>query len=248
MFWKNTAWSWDDVVDDGGYLLSTYLRRTPDPAPYTNLSRIPTTTNMDHIPTRTTNMDHIPTRTTNMDHIPTRTTNMDHIPTRTTNMDHIPTRTTNMDHIPTRTTNLSHIPTTTNMDHIPTRTTNMDHIPTRTTNMDHIPTTGLKDLTNHSLTWSCPPQSLHPANNSIYSLGPASSSYSSYSSYVSSLYSNSTRQALGGNGGTQRHTVSPPPPHHYTNPKCGQTDNLSSFYGANVGLTRDVEGSRDLMT
>ncbi|KAK1876204.1 MAGE-like protein 2 [Dissostichus eleginoides] len=181
MFWKNTAWSWDDVVDDGGYLLSTDLRRTPDPAPDTSLSHIPTTTNMDHIPTRTTNLSHIPT-------------------------------------------------TTTNLSQIPTTTTNLSHIPTRTTNMDHIPTTGLKDLTNHSLTWSCPPQSLHPANNSIYSSGPAYSSYSSYSSYVSSLYSNSTRQASGGSGGTQRHTVSPPPPHHDTNPMCGQTNKLSSFY------------------
>ena len=34
MFWKNTAWSWDDAAgnddDDGGFLLSADCRRTPD--------------------------------------------------------------------------------------------------------------------------------------------------------------------------------------------------------------------------
>lgn len=44
MFWKNTAWSWDDAAgnddDDGGYLLAADLRRTPD----TDLNHITTTT------------------------------------------------------------------------------------------------------------------------------------------------------------------------------------------------------------
>ncbi|KAK5617293.1 hypothetical protein CRENBAI_008344 [Crenichthys baileyi] len=41
MFWKNTAWSWDDAADDedddGGFLLAADLRRTPDSAPDTDL-------------------------------------------------------------------------------------------------------------------------------------------------------------------------------------------------------------------
>lgn len=41
MFWKNTAWSWDD--DDGGYLLAADLRRTPDSVPDTDLNHITTT-------------------------------------------------------------------------------------------------------------------------------------------------------------------------------------------------------------
>lgn len=32
MFWKNSAWSWDDD-DDGGFLLAADLRKTPDSAP-----------------------------------------------------------------------------------------------------------------------------------------------------------------------------------------------------------------------
>lgn len=47
MFWKNTAWSWDDAVgdddDDGGYLLPD-LRKSPDSAPDTDLNHIATTT------------------------------------------------------------------------------------------------------------------------------------------------------------------------------------------------------------
>lgn len=42
MFWKNTAWSWDDAAgsdgdDDGGHLLAADLRKTPEPAPDPNL-------------------------------------------------------------------------------------------------------------------------------------------------------------------------------------------------------------------
>lgn len=48
MFWKNTAWSWDDAAgnddDDGGYLLAADLRRTPDSAADTDLNHITTTT------------------------------------------------------------------------------------------------------------------------------------------------------------------------------------------------------------
>lgn len=47
MFWKNTAWSWDDAAgddDDGGYLLAADLRRTPDSTPDTDLNHIATTT------------------------------------------------------------------------------------------------------------------------------------------------------------------------------------------------------------
>ncbi|KAM7390936.1 hypothetical protein PAMP_021664 [Pampus punctatissimus] len=47
MFWKNTAWSWDDATgdddDDGGCLLTVELRRTPDSAPDTNVNQINTT-------------------------------------------------------------------------------------------------------------------------------------------------------------------------------------------------------------
>lgn len=46
MFWKNTAWSWDDAKgnDDGSFLLASDLRRTPDIAPDTDLRPITTTT------------------------------------------------------------------------------------------------------------------------------------------------------------------------------------------------------------
>ncbi|CAK6983981.1 regulator of G-protein signaling 3-like, partial [Scomber scombrus] len=48
MFWKNTAWSWDDAAgnddDDGGYLLAADLRRTPDSAPDTDVNCINNTT------------------------------------------------------------------------------------------------------------------------------------------------------------------------------------------------------------
>lgn len=48
MFWKNTAWLWDDAAgnddDDGGYLLAADLRRTPDSTPDTDLNHITTTT------------------------------------------------------------------------------------------------------------------------------------------------------------------------------------------------------------
>lgn len=49
MFWKNTAWSWDDAKgndddDGGGYLLAADLRRTPDFAPDTDLNHITTST------------------------------------------------------------------------------------------------------------------------------------------------------------------------------------------------------------
>lgn len=57
MFWKNSAWSWDDAAghddDDGGYLLAADLRRTPDSAPDSDLNRISSTitTNLNHITT-----------------------------------------------------------------------------------------------------------------------------------------------------------------------------------------------------
>lgn len=48
MFWKHTAWSWDNAVgnedDDGGYLLAADLKRTPDSTPDTDLNPISTTT------------------------------------------------------------------------------------------------------------------------------------------------------------------------------------------------------------
>lgn len=45
MFWKNTAWSWDDAAggdddDDGGYLLAAELRRTPDSTPDSDLNHV----------------------------------------------------------------------------------------------------------------------------------------------------------------------------------------------------------------
>lgn len=43
MFWKTTAWSWDDAAgNDDDYLLSD-LRRTPDSAPDPDLNRITST-------------------------------------------------------------------------------------------------------------------------------------------------------------------------------------------------------------
>lgn len=132
MFWKNTAWSWDDTAgnddDDGGYLLAADLRRTPDSAPDTDLTRITTNT------------------------------------TTTTTA---------------ATTNLSNCTTT---------------------------TTGLKDLTNHSLT-SSRAHSLDPTNaNANYSSGPANANYSNY---VSTLYANTNqRQVTRNSGSTQRLTVS----------------------------------------
>lgn len=43
MFWKNTAWSWDDAAgsdgdDDSGHLLAADLMKTPEPAPDPNLN------------------------------------------------------------------------------------------------------------------------------------------------------------------------------------------------------------------
>ncbi|XP_068457801.1 regulator of G-protein signaling 3-like isoform X4 [Clinocottus analis] len=46
MFWKTTAWSWDDAADnedDAGYLLAAELSRTSDSTSDTNLNHIPTT-------------------------------------------------------------------------------------------------------------------------------------------------------------------------------------------------------------
>ncbi|TNN55819.1 hypothetical protein EYF80_033991 [Liparis tanakae] len=45
MFWKTTAWSWDDAADndDGGYLLAADLRRTSDSSLDMDQNPIPTT-------------------------------------------------------------------------------------------------------------------------------------------------------------------------------------------------------------
>lgn len=48
MFWKNTAWSWDDTAgaaaddDDGGFLLAADLRGTLDSAPDADRNQIST--------------------------------------------------------------------------------------------------------------------------------------------------------------------------------------------------------------
>ena len=48
MFWKQTAWSWDQAVgnedDDGGYLLAAELKKTPDSTSDPDLKPISTTT------------------------------------------------------------------------------------------------------------------------------------------------------------------------------------------------------------
>lgn len=48
MFWKNTAWAWENAAgnddDDGGYLLAADLRRTPDSTPDADLNCIITNT------------------------------------------------------------------------------------------------------------------------------------------------------------------------------------------------------------
>ncbi|KAK9521927.1 hypothetical protein VZT92_018430 [Zoarces viviparus] len=61
MFWKNTAWSWDDAADndDGGYLLVPDLRRTPYSTSDTDLNHIPT--NKTTTAAATTNLNHITT-------------------------------------------------------------------------------------------------------------------------------------------------------------------------------------------
>lgn len=127
MFWKNTAWSWDDAAgtddDDGGYLLAADLRRTPESALDTDLN---------HITSTTTKLNRVTTSITS----------------------------------------------------------------TSTS------TSGLRDLTNHSLTSSCP-QSLHPTT---------------YSSSVSTLNFSTTQcQATTDSSRTQRLTVSPRPLSHDTN-------------------------------
>ncbi|AWP07736.1 putative regulator of G-protein signaling 3-like [Scophthalmus maximus] len=58
MFWKNTAWSWDDAAgndddDDGGYLLAADLRQTPDSPPDTNLNHVTTSTGPSNCTTST---------------------------------------------------------------------------------------------------------------------------------------------------------------------------------------------------
>lgn len=50
MFWKNSAWSWDDD-DDGGFLLAADLRTTPDPALDTDQNSTNTVTNQSKCPT-----------------------------------------------------------------------------------------------------------------------------------------------------------------------------------------------------
>ncbi|MED6262498.1 hypothetical protein ATANTOWER_020547, partial [Ataeniobius toweri] len=61
MFWKNTAWSWEDAADDedddGGFLLAADLRRTPDSAPDPDLIHTSTLTRTKQsVSTITTNV------------------------------------------------------------------------------------------------------------------------------------------------------------------------------------------------
>ncbi|KAM9360742.1 regulator of G-protein signaling 3-like [Symphorus nematophorus] len=69
MFWKNTAWSWDDAAgnddDDGGCLLAADLRRTPDSAPDTDsLNRMAaaTTANLSNSTTVATGLGDLSNR------------------------------------------------------------------------------------------------------------------------------------------------------------------------------------------
>ncbi|KAL6115052.1 uncharacterized protein ACO6RY_05679 [Pungitius sinensis] len=64
MFWKNSAWSWDNAADndDGGYLLPVEeLRRTPDSTSDVDLNRITTTTGLKSSTNHKASTNHNPT-------------------------------------------------------------------------------------------------------------------------------------------------------------------------------------------
>lgn len=115
MFWKNTAWSWDDAQgnddddDGGGYLLAVDLRRTPDFAPDTELHHSTTTTTTTVIATnQSKNSSNTTTRLKDKTNDSLTLMFMPNLDPTNTNYSSVPANTTNSSYVSTLDASANH--------------------------------------------------------------------------------------------------------------------------------------------